>query len=81
LRPCPGLYREEAWRLRGEIPGGHCKNLFRDEKGSIWLIVLASKEPASISRRFPGSARALELRQAEPAHGGSGVEPAVTPFV
>ena len=31
---------EEARALRGEIPGGHCKNLFlKDEKGSIWLIV------------------------------------------
>ncbi len=31
---------EEARALRGEIPGGHSKNLFlKDEKGSIWLIV------------------------------------------
>ncbi|MBC8035801.1 MAG: prolyl-tRNA synthetase associated domain-containing protein [Rhizobiales bacterium] len=31
---------EEARALRGQIPGGHCKNLFlKDEKGEIWLIV------------------------------------------
>jgi Ala-tRNA(Pro) deacylase len=31
---------EEARALRGEIPGGHCKNLFlKDEKGAIYLIV------------------------------------------
>jgi Ala-tRNA(Pro) deacylase len=31
---------EEARLVHGEIPGGHCKNLFcKDEKGSLWLIV------------------------------------------
>lgn len=31
---------EEARALRGEIPGGHCKNLFlKDKKGVLWLIV------------------------------------------
>jgi Ala-tRNA(Pro) deacylase len=31
---------EEARRLRGEIPGGHCKNLFlKDERGALYLIV------------------------------------------
>jgi Ala-tRNA(Pro) deacylase len=31
---------EEARALRGEIPGGHCKNLFlKDEKGALYLIV------------------------------------------
>ena len=31
---------EEAQALRGEIPGGHCKNLFlKDDKGALWLIV------------------------------------------
>jgi Ala-tRNA(Pro) deacylase len=31
---------EEARSLRGQIPGGHCKNLFlKDEKGAVWLIV------------------------------------------
>lgn len=31
---------EEARALRGEIPGGHCKNLFlKDDKGQLWLVV------------------------------------------
>jgi Ala-tRNA(Pro) deacylase len=31
---------EEAKRVHGQIPGGHCKNLFcKDEKGVLWLIV------------------------------------------
>lgn len=31
---------EEAQKVHGNIPGGHCKNLFcKDEKGVLWLIV------------------------------------------
>ncbi len=31
---------EEARALRGEISGGHCKNLFlKDKKGVLWLVV------------------------------------------
>jgi Ala-tRNA(Pro) deacylase len=31
---------EEARALRGELPGGHSKNLFlKDKKGALWLIV------------------------------------------
>jgi Ala-tRNA(Pro) deacylase len=31
---------EEARKVHGDIPGGHCKNLFcKDEKGVLWLIV------------------------------------------
>jgi Ala-tRNA(Pro) deacylase len=31
---------EEAKRLRGELPGGHCKSLFlRDKKERMWLVV------------------------------------------
>lgn len=27
-------------RLRGDLPGGHCKNLFlKDKKGQVWLVV------------------------------------------
>lgn len=33
---------EEAQRLRGELTGGHCKNLFlRNKKGRMWLVVCA----------------------------------------
>ncbi len=32
---------EEARRLRGELPGGHCKSLFlKDKKGQLWLAVV-----------------------------------------
>ncbi|MSO77181.1 MAG: prolyl-tRNA synthetase associated domain-containing protein [Alphaproteobacteria bacterium] len=31
---------EESKQLRGELPGGHCKNLFlRDGNGGFWLVV------------------------------------------
>ena len=31
---------EDSRKLRGDIPGGHCKNLFlKDKKGQIWLVV------------------------------------------
>jgi Ala-tRNA(Pro) deacylase len=31
---------EQARAVHGQIPGGHCKNLFlKDEKGAVWLIV------------------------------------------
>ena len=37
----PALFTvEDSQRLRGEIPGGHCKNLFlKDEKGVLFLLV------------------------------------------
>ena len=37
----PPLYTvEESKALRGDLPGGHCKNLFlRDLKGAMWLVV------------------------------------------
>ncbi len=31
---------EESKALRGELPGGHCKNLFlKDKKSALWLVV------------------------------------------
>ncbi|MBK5268774.1 MAG: prolyl-tRNA synthetase associated domain-containing protein [Acidimicrobiia bacterium] len=31
---------EDSKALRGELPGGHCKNLFlRNKKGKMWLVV------------------------------------------
>jgi len=37
----PPLYTvEDSRKLRGDIPGAHCKNLFlKDKKGALWLIV------------------------------------------
>lgn len=40
IRHPPVFTVEEAKTLRGELPGGHTKNLFvRDKKGRMWLIV------------------------------------------
>jgi Ala-tRNA(Pro) deacylase len=31
---------EQSKALRGDLPGGHCKNLFlKDKKGALWLVV------------------------------------------
>ncbi len=74
---------EEARSLRGEIPGGHCKNLFlKDAKGELWLIVCL--EDARIDlKRLPeriGSAR-LSFGRPDLLLEVLGVEPgAVTPF-
>jgi Ala-tRNA(Pro) deacylase len=74
---------EEARALRGEIPGGHCKNLFlKDDKGSIWLIVCLEEAeidlkaaPARIGSRRLSFGKPDLLREV------LGVEPgSVTPF-
>lgn len=74
---------EEARALRGEIPGGHCKNLFlKDEKGSIWLIVCLEEAridlkaaPARIGSRRLSFGKPNLLMEV------LGVEPgSVTPF-
>ena len=74
---------EEARALRGEIPGGHCKNLFlKDDKGNLWLIVCLEEAeidlkaaPAKIGSRRLSFGKPDLLRQV------LGVEPgSVTPF-
>jgi Ala-tRNA(Pro) deacylase len=74
---------EEARALRGEIAGGHCKNLFlKDDKGNIWLIVCLEEAevdlkaaPARIGSRRLSFAKPDLLREV------LGVEPgSVTPF-
>lgn len=40
VRHPPVFTVEEAKALRGELPGGHIKNLFlRNKKGAMWLVV------------------------------------------
>jgi Ala-tRNA(Pro) deacylase len=74
---------EEARALRGQIPGGHCKNLFlKDEKGVVWLIVCL--EDARIDLKTTpariGSKR-LSFGKPDLLMTLMGVEPgAVTPF-
>lgn len=74
---------EEARALRGQIPGGHCKNLFlKDEKGAIWLIVCL--EDARIDLKQAPSrigSRRLSFGKPELLMELLGVEPgSVTPF-
>ncbi len=74
---------EQARALRGEIPGGHCKNLFlKDKKGVLWLVVCL--EDARIDLKgLPariGSAR-ISFGNADLLREVLGVEPgSVTPF-
>ncbi len=74
---------EQARALRGEIPGGHCKNLFlKDKKGALWLVVCL--EDAVIDLKglpsLIGAAR-ISFGKAELLREVLGVEPgSVTPF-
>jgi len=74
---------EEARTLRGEIPGGHCKNLFlKDEKGNIWLIVCLEEAQIDL-KAAPGKigSRRLSFGKPELLMEVLGVEPgSVTPF-
>jgi Ala-tRNA(Pro) deacylase len=74
---------EEAQKVHGDIPGGHCKNLFcKDEKGVLWLIM--ALEDARIDLKAAkdkiGSKR-LTFGKPELLMEILGIEPgSVTPF-
>jgi Ala-tRNA(Pro) deacylase len=75
---------EQARALRGQIPGGHTKNLFlRDKKDALYLVVAledASIELKSLHRRLGASGR-FSFGSPELLRVVLGVEPgAVTPF-
>jgi Ala-tRNA(Pro) deacylase len=74
---------EEAQALRGEIPGGHCKNLFlKDDKGNIWLIVCLEEAQVDL-KAAPGKigSRRLSFGKPDLLMEVLGVEPgSVTPF-
>ena len=74
---------EESRRLRGDLPGGHCKNLFlRDRRKANWLVVTQEDRPVDL-KALPqriGSDR-LSFGSAERLMEFLGVLPgAVTPF-
>ncbi len=74
---------EEAKAHRGEIPGGHCKNLFlKDKKDRLWLVVALEDlrvDLKALEKRL-GAAR-LSFGKAELLQSVLGVEPgSVTPF-
>ncbi len=74
---------EEAKALRGELPGGHVKNLFlRNKKGAMWLIV--AEEDRRIDLKALGErigAGRVSFGSAERLMQYLGVAPgSVTPF-
>ncbi|HEY7764396.1 MAG TPA: prolyl-tRNA synthetase associated domain-containing protein [Aestuariivirgaceae bacterium] len=74
---------EEARRLRGEIPGAHCKNLFLiDKNGQAWLVVCLEDTSVDL-KALPaaiGSGR-LSFAKPELLRRSLGVDPgSVTPF-
>ena len=74
---------DQARALRGDIPGGHCKNLFlKDKKGKLWLVV--TPEDANVDlKALPGriGAARISFGKAELLLEVLGVEPgSVTPF-
>jgi len=75
---------EESRELRGELPGGHTKNLFvKDKKSRLFLLVLGEETEVDLKRvheRIGGSGR-VSFGSAELLEEVWGVQPgAVTPF-
>lgn len=73
----------DSQKLRGEIPGGHTKNLFmKDKKDRIWLVVAEEDAEIDLKRLHEriGSAR-LSFGRPELLVETLGVQPgSVTPF-
>ncbi len=74
---------EESKKLRGALPGGHCKNLLlRDKKKRNWLVVTLEDKPVDM-KSLPdkiGAGR-LSFASAERLMEFLGVNPgSVTPF-
>ncbi|MFN8720255.1 MAG: prolyl-tRNA synthetase associated domain-containing protein [Rhodospirillales bacterium] len=74
---------EESRALRGELPGGHCKNLFlKDAKDRLWLVVALEETPVDL-KGLPaamGSAR-VSFGRPDLLFEVLGVRPgSVTPF-
>lgn len=74
---------EDAQALRGDVPGGHCKNLFlKDKKGRFWLVVALEEAVVRLNQfdKVIGSAR-LTFATADRLWSILGVRPgSVTPF-
>lgn len=74
---------EDSKALRGDLPGGHCKNLFlKDKKGQMWLVVTLEDRQVDLKRldKTIGAAR-LSFGSADRLWEALGVRPgAVTPF-
>ena len=74
---------EEARALRGEITGGHCKNLFlKDKKGALWLVVCLENAQIDL-KSLPGKIGSGRISFGKPdlLFEVLGIEPgSVTPF-
>ncbi len=74
---------EDSKALRGDLPGGHCKNLFlKDKKKQLWLVVTLEDRPIRMKalEGVIGAAR-LSFGQPDLLWSTLGVIPgAVTPF-
>ena len=83
LEHAPVFTVDEAKRLRGELPGGHTKNLFlRNKKGRMWLVVCLEDREIDLKALGEqlGSGR-LSFASADRLMTYLGVVPgAVTPF-
>jgi Ala-tRNA(Pro) deacylase len=79
----PAFTVEDAKALRGQIPGGHTKNLFlKDKKGRLWLVVALEDTRVNLKtlHRKIGAAR-LSFGKPELLEDVLGVRPgSVTPF-
>ena len=74
---------EDSRRLRGAIPGGHCKSLFlKDKKGALWLLVADEGRRVDLKRLAKRlGARNFSFGKPALLMEVLGVEPgAVTPF-
>ena len=75
---------EDSRALRGEIPGGHTKNLFvKDKKGRLFLLVLGEETVVDLKRVHEkiGAQGRVSFGSAELLEEVWGVRPgAVTPF-
>jgi len=81
----PPLYTvEDSQALRGDIPGGHTKNLFvKDKKGRLFLLVLGEETAVDLKRVHEkiGAQGRVSFGSAELLQEVWGVPPgAVTPF-
>lgn len=75
---------EDSKKLRGDLPGGHCKSLFlRDKKSTLWLVVVLEDRSVDLKalRRALGASGSLSFGKPELLLELLGVTPgSVTPF-
>ena len=78
----PLMTVEDSKRLRGDLPGGHCKNLFlKDRKDRYWLVVTSEDRKVDIKALDKLLGARLSFASPERLWQVLGVRPgAVTPF-